>query len=211
MKGIIVCGGYIGDFQYIGRYLADADLIIAADSGAVSLMRMGITPHILAGDFDSLPGPDLELLAASGVETCRFPVEKDMTDSELAVELALEKGCDTVVLLGAVGTRLDHSLSNVYLLKKLRQHGVMGMLADEHNEVYLSDGSIAVEREEGFKLSLLPLSDRVEGVTTRGLYYPLKDAILEAGSSLGVSNEFTEETATVTISSGLLLVIKSRD
>ena len=211
MKGAIVCGGSIRDFQHIERHLAGAELIIAADSGAACLMRMGIRPHILAGDFDSIPPPDLELLVASGIETHRFPIEKDMTDSELAVELALERGCDAVVLLGAVGTRLDHSLSNIYLLKKLLQRGVKGMLADEYNEVYLTNSSITVEKEEGFMLSLLPFTDRVEGVTTRGLYYPLKDAVLETGSSLGISNEFAQASATVTVSGGLLLVIKSRE
>ena len=211
MTGVIICGGSIRKYDYIGRYLKDADLVIAVDSGAAHLKGLKAVPHLLTGDFDSISQADYDSLTASGIETLRFPVEKDKTDSELAVELALERGCSTVVLLGALGTRLDHSLSNIYLLKKLLERGARGIIADEHNEVYLTDSSITLGMEAGTKLSLLPLSGRVKGVTTQGLYYPLKDATLDIGSSWGVSNEFVNETATVTITDGLLLVIKSRD
>jgi thiamine pyrophosphokinase len=229
MKAVIVCGGSIKDPRHIGKYLEEADLIIAADSGAAFLESIGVRPHLLAGDFDSISEKVYEAVTASGIQVLKFPAEKDMTDSELAVELALERDCDNIVLLGAIGTRLDHSLSNIHLLKKILRHEAKGMLADEHNEVFLIGeakepspclkakelspclGTVTVEREEGAVLSLLPLTDRVEGVTTQGLYYPLKDAVLETGSSLGVSNVFVEASATVTVSSGLLLVIKSRD
>lgn len=211
MTGVIICGGSIRDHKYLGRYLEGADIVIAVDSGAAHLESLKAVPDLLAGDFDSISQADYDSLTARGVKTLCFPVEKDMTDSELAVELAMERGCSTVVLLGALGTRLDHSLSNVYLLKKLLERGVKGIIADEHNEVYLTDNRITIEREAGSKLSLLPLSGCVKGVTTQGLYYPLKDATLEIGSSWGVSNEFVNETATITITDGLLLVIKSRD
>ena len=211
MTGVIICGGSIRDYDYIGRYLEGADLVIAVDSGAAHIEGLKAVPDLLTGDFDSISQADYDSLTASGIETLRFPVEKDKTDSELAAELALERGCSTVVLLGALGTRLDHSLSNIYLLKKLLERGARGIVADEHNEVYLTDSSITLGMEAGTKLSLLPLSGRVKGVTTHGLHYPLKDATLEIGSSWGVSNEFVNETATVTITDGLLLVIKSRD
>lgn len=211
MKGVIVCGGTVSDYKLMARYLEDADFVIAADSGADRLKCMGVTPDVLTGDFDSISEEDYAGLDATGIEILRFPVEKDMTDSELAIELALDRGCDEIILLGALGTRLDHSLSNIYLLKKLIDRGVRGMIADEHNEVYLTGSSITLKRDGDMKLSLLPLSGSVRGVTTYGLYYPLKDAVLETGSSLGVSNEFIEDTATVTITEGLLLVIKSRD
>jgi thiamine pyrophosphokinase len=211
MTGVIICGGPVTDHAYIRRYLEGAGLVIAADSGAAHLGRLKAVPGILAGDFDSISQADYDRVTASGVETLRFPVEKDMTDSELAVELALERGCSTVVILGALGTRLDHSLSNVFLLKKFLERGAKGIIADEHNEVYLTDSRITLRREAGAKLSLLPLTACVKGVTTCGLYYPLKNATLEMGSSLGVSNEFVEEEATVTITDGLLLVIKARD
>lgn len=211
MTGVIICGGSIRDYKYMGRYLEGADIVIAVDSGAAHIESLKAVPDLLTGDFDSISQSDYDSLTDSGVETLRFPVEKDKTDSELAVELAMERGCSTVVLLGALGTRLDHSLSNVYLLKKLLERGVKGIIADEHNEVYLTDSCITLGMEAGAKLSLLPISGCVKGVTTQGLYYPLKDATLEIGSSWGVSNEFVNEAATVTVTDGLLLVIKSRD
>lgn len=211
MTGVIICGGTIRDYDYMAKYLEGADLVIAVDSGAKHLDGLKAVPDILTGDFDSIVQADYDCLIASGVETLRFPVEKDKTDSQLAVELALERGCNKVVLLGALGTRLDHSFSNICLLKKLIERGVKGIIADEYNEVWLTDSTITIGREAGTKLSLLPLSASVKGVTTKGLYYPLKDATLETGSSWGVSNEFVNETADVSITDGLLLVIKSRD
>jgi thiamine pyrophosphokinase len=96
-------------------------------------------------------------------------------------------------------------------LKKLLDVGIKGKIIDEHNEIVLINDSISLEREEGVRLSLVPLTEKVTGVTTKGLRYPLENATMEISSTLGVSNEFKEDTATVSITGGLLLVIKSRD
>ncbi len=210
MKAVIICGGEIRDYQYIKKYLKDAGLIIAADSGAMHLSGFNIVPHILVGDFDSA-GPEVFSQVSPKTQIVRFPVEKDMTDSELAVKTALEKGATHIVLLGAVGTRADHSLSNIFLLKKLLDSGINAVIADEHNEIRLINKSITIKREEGCYISLLPINGSAKGVTTTGLYYPLHNATLEVGSSLGISNTFLENEAQVTLDEGYLLVIKSKD
>lgn len=211
MKGVVVCNGSIRDDERIRKYFQDAGLIICADGGAVHLMRLGIRPHVLVGDFDSIPPEVYGQFEKDGVEIARFSTSKDMTDTEIAVDLAMDRGCKTVVLVGALGSRLDHSLSNIFHLKRMMDRGVSGIVVDEQNEIMLMDKHIRLVREEGLKVTLLPFSEAVSGVTTRGLQYPLFNATIPLGSSWGVSNEFSEDIAEVSISAGLLLVIKSKD
>lgn len=211
MTCVIFCGGRITDYELIRKYLDGAVLIIAADSGARHCRKLGVKPGILLGDFDSISRIDWDALNADETEILRYPSEKDMTDSELAIEIALERGCSRVILLGAVGSRLDHSLSNIFLLKKLLDHDCVGLIADEKNEIRLIRDRIELEREDNAFVTLLPMAGNAAGVSTKGLRYPLSDATLEEGSSWGVSNEFSEDTAIVTVKEGYLLVIISKD
>ncbi len=211
MKTVIVCNGSVEDYEALKIFFDRADYIISADGGARHLRRMGIAPHILMGDFDSAHSGDMKYFADRGIEIYRFPVEKDMTDSELAIEMALEKGADEIVLLAATGTRLDHSAANIFLLKKLMDRGIKACIADEYNRVFMSDRSFTVEAIDGYKLSLIPISDKVTGVSTNGLKYPLNNATMTLGTSWGISNEFLEETASVEVEEGILLVCLSRD
>lgn len=211
MKCVIVCSGTIIDYEYLKKYFEGAELVISVDGGALHLRRFGIKPDLLVGDFDSITSECLKEYESQEVEIVKFPVQKDMTDTEIAVEIALERGSSHVVFLGAMGTRLDHSLSNIFHLKKLYDSKVTGILADERNEITLIDSSIRLNRVEGMKVTLLPLTNIVKGVTTKGLMYPLYNATMNLGSSWGVSNEFSADIAEVTITEGLLLVVKSRD
>lgn len=211
MNCVIFCGGNIEDYGSIKKYVRRAEFVLCVDSGARHCRKLHVTPDYLIGDFDSISEDDFSALAEAGVPIIRFPSEKDMTDSELAIQTAFEKGCNSIILIGAVGSRLDHSLSNIFLLKKMTDLNLVGMIANEHNEVMLIKKSITLEREEGTFITLLPLAGSAKGVTTSGLYYPLDDATLEVGSSWGVSNQFAADVATVTVKEGYLLVIKSRD
>lgn len=211
MIGVILCGGRITDYSFMRKYLIGADFVISADSGARHCRGFNVIPDLLVGDFDSVSDADYRDLVSAGVEIAKFPVEKDMTDSELAIDIALEKGCSRVILLGALGTRLDHSVSNLFLLKKLLDRGAEGILADENNEARLIDSSVELDCEKGVFVTLLPVAGSAMGVTTQGLYYPLENATLEVGSSWGVSNRFSLDKAAVTVQEGILLVILSRD
>jgi thiamine pyrophosphokinase len=208
---VIVCSGSISDYTYYGKYFDMSEYIICVDGGAAHLRKFGIKPDVLLGDFDSINKADYEYFKDNGVEILQFPSEKDMTDTELAVALAISKGYKTLVFIGALGTRYDHSISNIFTLRQLLDKGINGVIVNEKNEITLIRDNIKIDKEEGFKVSLLPLSETVEGVTTKGLYYPLLDAVLEMGSAWGVSNEFTSDVAEISISKGLLLVLKSRD
>ena len=211
MAAVIISNGTIEDYSYCRKYIDGADLIICADGGARHAAGFGITPHVLIGDFDSITQDDCGHFSSLGVETVRFPAEKDRTDTELAVDYAIKKGFRSIIIIGGLGTRMDHSLANIFLLKKMLDAGVTGMLADERNEVLLVRDRVSLRKEEGMKVTLLPLSESAGGIITRGLYYPLDGDTLGMGSTRGVSNEFEGETAEISVAGGLLLVIKSRD
>ncbi len=134
-----------------------------------------------------------------------------MTDSELAIEKALELGAHEVVLIGALGTRIDHSFANIMLLKKMLDIGLRGSIVDENNEIYMFNSSFCLSKKEGRKLSLIPITEKVTEVSTSGLKYPLVNATMTLGTSWGISNEFEEETAKITIGSGILLACLSSD
>ena len=211
MTALIVCNGTIRDYSFYKEYFDKAELIIGVDGGARHLLQFGVRPHVLMGDFDSISSKDLEYLKKLGTEIIEFPVEKDMTDTELATEYAISKGFKNIIFIGVLGTRVDHSLANILLLKRMLDKGVKGHIVDEYNIITLIRDEISLRKQPGYNLSLLPITSRVEGVTTKGLYFPLNNATIEMGSTWGVSNRFIDETAEVTIHDGLLLVIQSRD
>ncbi len=211
MTCLVFCGGPIDDYEYIRGYLWEAQLILAVDSGARHCRRLHITPDYLIGDFDSINDADYSSLVAAGVQIIKYPTKKDMTDSEIAVQVAMEKGCDKIVLFGAIGSRLDHTAANLFLLKKLVDSNVEGIIADGKNEARIIKDHIEIKNRKDTFVTLLPIAGNACGVTTQGLMYPLADATLKLGSSLGVSNLFSEAVAYIEVKEGYLLVIMSRD
>ncbi len=180
--------------------------VIAADSGAATALAFGFTPDIVIGDMDSLGDATREQL--QGVPFDTFPRAKDATDSELALSHAMRTRQDDLLLLGFLnGPRLDMTLANVLLLRHAPPNTV---LLDERNEARLLRSGQAhtwhPEPEE--LLSLLPLNGDCEGVRTSGLLYPLHAERLEFGRARGVSNEPDAHTASVSVESGLLLLIR---
>jgi len=211
MNCVIFCGGVIEDYDSIKKYVQGAQLILCVDSGARHCRKLQIVPDYLIGDFDSISEEDYSALAGAGASVMRFPSEKDMTDSELAVQVACERGSRRITLLGAIGSRIDHVLSNLFLLKKLTDLNIEGVIANEKNEIRLIKDHIELKNEKDMFVSLLPVAGNAAGVTTRGLYYPLENATLEVGSSWGVSNRVIDDSASVSVREGYLLVIKSKD
>lgn len=193
---------------------AGPDLIIAADSGLHGLHRMNLQPDILLGDYDSA---DLDLLKQyrknDQIVWIQYPPEKDYTDSHLAIMTAMEQGAEEICMLGALGIRMDHSLANIGLLKQCLEAGVKAEIVDAHNRIQMLNHNQTLSIQPGFGkyVSLLPVTERVTGITLRGFRYPLQEAELELGISRGVSNEVIGELAEIQIRSGILMVIESRD
>jgi thiamine pyrophosphokinase len=202
-RAVIISGGTISDYEYIKSQLTAEDTIICADSGYNHAVKMGLAPHIVVGDFDSAGEMPADIACLP------FPAKKNFTDTEIAIEYARENGFADFLLLAATGTRLDHSLTNIFLLKSFVERGENAVIINEHNKIRLTNSRLRINEPEGTIVSLLPLTDCV-GVTTQNLEYPLHNATLLVGKGLGVSNVAKKEAA-VSVKEGLLLVIVARD
>lgn len=210
MKTVIFCSGSINDYKYCEDILRTADYIICADGGTRHTYRMSVMPDIIIGDMDSSEKTYIDYYILRGVEFRKHPADKDKTDTELCLEYAMEFS-DEIVLLGATGSRLDHTLANISLLRLGLEKNIRMSVVDSNNQVFLIDKSIELTGQPGELFSLLPISEKVEGLYTYGAHYELADATIELGSSYGVSNYFKSNKVRISIESGLLLVIKSID
>ncbi|NOK60197.1 MAG: Thiamine pyrophosphokinase [Chloroflexi bacterium AL-W] len=193
------------------EHIRTADLLIAADGGALPLLRANILPHIAVGDFDSLDTVHEQYLIEQNVEVQHFPRAKDETDLELALMLAAQRGANTIDILGALGGRWDHTLANVALLDHptLRDRQVR-LLADQQT-LFLVRDTVTITGQKGDTISLLPLTGTVHGVTTEGLLYPLRQAILHYEQARGISNVLITPPGLVRIKTGLLLIVHHDD
>ena len=187
-----------------------ADLVIAADGGARRLLDLEIAPHYLVGDLDSLSQETVARLISAGCQVQRHPAAKDATDTELAIELALDRGATVIDLVGATGgARLDHSLANVLLLAADWPAGVRLRLVEATATVLVirAGQSVELPGTVGDIVALLPLAGPARGITTRGLRYALAGEDLSFGRARGVSNVLTAPVASISLTAGLLLVI----
>ena len=204
---MIISGGAVADYAYTASLLRGDDTIICADSGYDHAVKMGIVPNIVVGDFDSVRG---EIPAK--MPRLTFPSRKDKTDTEIAIDYARGEGFRDFLLLGCAGNRLDHTLANIFLLKGFVLRNENVAFCDDFNLVIPmgGGGQVRIDRPCGTIVSLIALDD-CTGVTTEGLEYPLENAVLRAGDTLGVSNVVAKKPATVFVKSGLLLVICAVD
>lgn len=211
MHTIIIGNGSLKNYSSLKAEIKKADLLICADGGAKHLEKISILPDILIGDFDSISPKQVKKYTKKGVKIHQFPSNKNDTDTALAIDLAVQNGASSLSLFGVTGSRLDHSLSSVFLLKKLCEKNIPSCIFSDNNELFLIKDYIELEKKDKSFVTLLALSENISGLTTKGLGYPLENASLELGSSLGVSNYFTENKAEISIKSGMLLVITAKD
>jgi thiamine pyrophosphokinase len=208
MRAIIIAGGQAGDSGW-RNWVQDGDWIIGADGGAGRALAWGLVPHLVIGDMDSLRDEDQAVLEARGCRFVEHPRAKDETDLELALRYAAREGALEIVVLGALGGRLDHTLANVLLLTLPVLDGVSVRIADGVGETLLLRGGRAVtlRGSAGDLVSLLPLGGDAGGVRTSGLAWALRGDTLRFGLSRGVSNEMTSHEARIELEEGLLLVV----
>lgn len=209
-RALIFTGGELSA-QFLEE-IRSGDFIIGADRGALFLIEHGIMPDLSVGDFDSITPEELaKVQAMSGKIIECDPVDKNLTDTELAFDLALEQSPESILIMGASGTRLDHTLANIHMLIRGLQHHIPCSILDKNNYITLTGSSCVVE-DRGFKyVSLLPLTTEVTGIELEGFEYPLHNASLRMGQSLGVSNRLSGDKGIVHIEGGLLLIIQSKD
>ncbi|MBQ7352863.1 MAG: thiamine diphosphokinase [Clostridia bacterium] len=184
----------------------ETDLIIGADKGYFILIENGIKPDVVIGDFDSYKG------AIDCENVIRFPVKKDDTDSALAVKYAIEKGYEKIVVFGAIGGMLDHTIANISLMGSQIINGVKIILVDNENVIFpVYNEKISFEENASGRISVFSLTNESYGVFEKGLLYSLENYTLSNLHSLGVSNEFIGESAEISVENGILLVYTSKN
>ncbi|ABW18981.1 thiamine diphosphokinase [Alkaliphilus oremlandii] len=211
MEIAIVSNGCIGNLEFLKEAVKKSDYIICADGAARYLMEINVYPDLLVGDLDSIDSLSLKWIQDGDIQLEKFPVNKDMTDTELAIEFAAERMPKKITVFGGTGSRTDHSLGNILLLYKIHQMGIEAHLRDEFNHLMITDDEINVSGRIGQTISVIPIGGSAEGVTLKGLEYPLYNYTIELGSSIGISNRFIEENATIAVKRGILLVIKTEE
>ena len=185
-----------------------ADYIIAADGGQNRAREFGLQPDCVIGDFDSTTlNEDFDCLYIT------YPAEKDLTDTEAALTHALEKGCRNVILLGGMGGRLDHTMGNIGLLDKYyNSFDHMEFIDGKNKMELLKNSGRTLKRDARYKyFGLVSLNAEASGINIRGAKYELTGASLERASTLGVSNEFSEDTVEIYVREGTLLIVRSAD
>ncbi len=203
MTALIVGNGEVS--EKIKPLLPENAYVICADGGFRHMDKLGLTPDIVIGDMDSVKA-DLH-----GEKTIVYPVRKDFTDSEIAVNYAIDNGFSDLVLIGFTGTRTDHTLTNLFLLKGISERGARAEIIDEHNVIRYAEKENIIRGKKGDIVSIIPIGGDVSGITTEGLDYPLFSETLEFGKGRGVSNVMTGDECRITVKNGSALIIKSKD
>ena len=209
-KAFIYTGGTVF-CEYVTEKPEAGDLVIAADAGYLTAQKMGITPDILLGDFDTLGVENIP----DGIECMRVPAEKNDTDTQLAVSTAIERGAKEIVIVGGVSGRLDHTLSTLAVLESLwerKNDRIYATLTDGKNRVrFLRNSGTILPRSQYRYFSLIAADELVKGVTLEGCKYPLKNGRISRRHQWAVSNEITGNCALIEISRGGAWIIESMD
>lgn len=211
MKTLIISGGSITK-ELLTKTLINEnfDIIIAADKGLEILDICKITPNYIIGDFDSVNTKLINKYSNSKI--IKLNPEKDFTDTHMAIKLAIEIKSTEILVLGAIGTRIDHTIANIHILKECLEKNIKCQIVNENNKIFLIKEETIIGLENKYNyISLIPLTTEVTGVTLTGFKYLLKNATLRIGESIGVSNEQLNKEAKIELENGILICIKSKD
>jgi thiamine pyrophosphokinase len=210
MRAVVIANGVPPDQATLQRWLTAGARLVCADGGARAALALGLKPDVVIGDLDSLDEAQQAQLKALGCRLVVYPQAKDWTDLELALKLCVQEGATEIVILGALGGRLDQELANILLLLLHDLEDTPTRIVDERQEMFVARHQVAIVGQAGDIVSLIPLGGDATGIVTEGLLYPLRDEPLLSGPARGVSNVMTGEAARVTLKSGALLVVHSQ-
>jgi thiamine pyrophosphokinase len=205
---LVFCGG---GPSHVEIAVPDDPLVIAADVGAVEARRLGYAVGLLVGDMDSVPGPLVEEIERAGGRVQRHPADKDATDLDLALAAALAEGVGRVLIVGGDGGRLDQLFGNALVMTAPRFASMQMDAIFGRARAHVIHGERDLEGAPGETLSLFAVGGPARGVRVTGVRWPLDGATLEPGSSLGISNEFTDAMARIDVNEGVVLAIRPGD
>ena len=212
MNGLIVAGGMVDAEQLKDIWIKlDHPFVIGADRGNVYLMENNIPIDLAVGDFDSI-NENEKLIIERFFKVEKLNEEKDDTDTEHAVRIMVEKEISKLYLMGCTGTRLDHTMSAVRLLKIAFDKGIDAFLVDAHNRIRVAKGTTILTKKDAFGkyVSVLPYGDKAASITEHGFKYELTDSVMYAESSLGISNELVKDVGMI-VSDDYYIVMETND
>lgn len=207
---VIFANGLLTEPNRLRRRLRSNDRIFCADGGAMHALALGLTPQAIIGDLDSLPPDLVSQMEAAGVVIYRHPARKDQTDLELAFQLAVAEKPDEILVVTALGGRLDQTVANIFLLTRPEYASVLLTLVDGSQSaiVLRSHQTLTLTGQPGDTLSLVPLTPTVQPVNLTGVEWPLNEATLTFGSTWSISNALIAPQATIQIGEGMVLVVR---
>lgn len=209
-RTIIFTNGDLPDTNKVGTLLHADDFIICADGGTRHALALGLKPALVIGDMDSIPKDQWQELEKAGVSIELYPRDKNETDLELAINRAIEDKPQQIVIIAALGGRLDQTLGNIVLLTDVRLMIFDVRLDDGVEEIFFCRDQAQVQGRSGDIVSLIPWQGAVSNIQTKGLKWVLQNETLYPDKTRGISNEMLGETASISIGSGLLLVVHRR-
>ncbi len=209
---VLFVNGVITEYSSLESWVSPQAYLVGVNGGTRHCLQMARKPHVVVGDLDSLPRPICQKLEAESVEFLTYPGAKDQTDLELAIQHVLERGIRTMVFVGAWGGRLDQSIANLLLLARYAHTAQLTLVTENEMARILGDEEeYRILAQAGATLSICPLSPQVEGITLEGMKYPLHNALLSFGTTLGISNVVMADEASVSVRRGWLLVVVSHN
>lgn len=202
-RAVIIGGAKIEDYEYVKSHFRESDFFIFCDCGLKHLESLSVKPNLIIGDFDSYTNPNMP------VETIILPTVKDDTDTVFAAKEALKRGFKEVLLIGAVGGRMDHTMANIYILLWMDENGIKATLVDDYSEMEIIKDQTVYISDDYIFFSLINIMGEASGISIKNAKYELLDGRIEPSYQYGVSNEVTKgKTAEVTVKSGKVLLIK---
>jgi len=207
---IIFANGELPDLKKVRTLLRPDDYIICADGGTRHALALKLKPDLVIGDMDSVQKGHWQKLKTSGISIELFPRDKNETDLELAITRAAEMNPEQIIIVAALGGRLDQTLGNITLLTDPQLSSLDLRLDDGVEEIFLCRNQVQVHGGSGDLVSLIPWQGAVSGVITKDLKWPLNHETLYPDKTRGISNEMTGDTASISIGSGLLLIVHRR-
>ena len=207
-RAVLFANGEAGRLERLN--LQTSDYLVAVDGGLRHLIALNHTPHLLIGDLDSVDEQLLPDLEAQGVQIMRFPPAKDQTDLELALYQVLAQGFKHILIVAALGGRLDQTLGNLALLTSPDLEAIDVQLDDGSERIFIIRSHLDFACAPGETVSLVPWGSTVSGITTTGLQYPLEDETLNPHQTRGISNITNTDRVVIHVGSGLLLCLDTR-
>lgn len=206
-RAIIFVNGNLSDLSQAKKIIEKEDCLIAADGGAKHILKLGLIPNVIIGDMDSID-PDL----LKKYKSIKYPRKKNATDFELVINYCLGKKFTEIIIFGILGDRIDHLIANIFLLAKVQteNQSIKIKIIEGKKEIYILNKEITINGKVGDEISIIPVSSKLEGITTDGLYYRLIDDTLLFGTTRGISNVMKQTQIKISVKKGVALVIHLR-